>query len=378
LAAAAAGAAQASSADQPAAAAGGDPAVITVAAGVATASEVEEGISMGVAVALMVVCLFIGFLLGTRGRQIVAAVKKLPAAIRALSFKIPLEAPDPAAGQQANNDDGGENDEREDEEEPDVNVNIDDLIQPMEADPALSDHPDVLINPVVMYQIKVAKEEMRAQQRRASLLAEGFDASEVDERMSIEQTSGGGGKGRPNALALLISIGARVEATAGGSSQEAAQLQERRRLQRNVDAYLLKSVGVEKFRADGRPASRDPVSGGRRKTAHEVAKETTSYGGERHKRKVANVRVARDARMLYRKWKRTHGDGGRRNSDFRAKTSAITEGTDALSELQKEAAAEQGEAAEDEDDEVEEGEEGDEDENEDEDEEEGEEGNLDA
>ena len=108
---------------------------------------------------------------------------------------------------------------------------------------------------------------------------EGFDPSEVEERMAIEGPgSNGPGGGRQNPLALLVSVGARVEAMAGGSSAEAAQLQERRRMLRNVDAYLAKSEGVEKYRSEKTiAASRDPITGNRYKSAHEIARDQMQH-----------------------------------------------------------------------------------------------------
>ena len=262
---------------------------------------------MGVVAAIAVVCLIIGFILGTRGRQIVASAMVMGSALKTCMVRIPEAAS--IMGQQTNKeDDGGENDEMEGEEDGDEDqLKLEDLIQPAENDPALSDHPDVKLNPVIMYKIKRSKEEMRVQQRRAALLAEGLTASEVEERMEIEAVSGtGGGSGqKTNPLALLVSLGARVEASAGGGSQEAVQMQERRRLQRNVDAYLQKAEGIEKFRSEKMHAARDPISGGRLKTAHEIAKDTgvSTYGGGGYKRAKHNVHVAKDARNIYRRWK---------------------------------------------------------------------------
>jgi len=269
------------------------------------------------AVVLMLFCLVIGvvlgFLIGTRGRQIAAAVMSVPMALRHFSFKIP-EGDTSVLGQQTNKDDGedGDDNEREDGADEEDGLDLEALLQPVEADQALADHPDVTFNPVVTYKIKRSKEQARTAQRRAALLAEGMDPNEVDERMEIEQTSGGGGGGaRQNPLALLVSVGARVEPTAGGSSQEHVQMMERRRLQRNVDAYLQKSEGVEKFRSDktATTSGRDPVTGGRVKTAHDVARETYvhRFGGAQQTRLSANVKVAKHARVLYRRWKKVHG-----------------------------------------------------------------------
>lgn len=259
----------------------------------------------GLSVALMLVCLLIGFLLGTRGRQIVAAIKAAGQAIKSLSFKIPMPASLMGQSQTQGEDDGEKNEEDETDEN---EIGIDDFIQPSDADNGLNDHPDIHLSPVLLYKIKRSKEELRAQQRRAALLAEGFDEGEVEERMALEKETGGGGGGRANPLALLISVGARVEATAGGDSAEAAKVQERRRLQRNVDQFLLRVDGIEKFRADEKD---EKVHIGRVKTAFEVARETAirPIGGPAREREVANLHRAKDARNLLREWQKQNPIG---------------------------------------------------------------------
>lgn len=254
-----------------------------------------SGFSPGLAIALMLVCLAIGFLIGTRGRQIVQSLKATGQAVRSLTLRIPAAAAIAGEATAAGDDDN----DKEEEEEGETDTTIADFIMPTDADASLADHPDVHLSPVILYKIKRAKEELRIAQRRAALLAEGFDESEVDERMQLEQVSGGGGGGRANPLALLISVGARVEPSAGGDSAEAVKLQERRRMQRNVDQYLMRAEGVEKFRnEDGKPPQ------GRVQTAHEVARMTalTPVGGETRAREVANVPRAKEARNLFRKW----------------------------------------------------------------------------
>ena len=267
-------------------------------------------VSLGLVIVLSIVWLAVGFLMGTRARQIAASLQAVPKALQAFTFRIPSSDAS-VLGQQTNKDDGGE-DQPEEEEEEDIAKSIENFIQSSDADPTLADHPDVHVSPIFTYKIKQMKEEQRAQQRRAALLAEGFDPSEVEERMQIEATSGsgGGGAGRQNPLALLVSVGARVEPTAGGSSQEHVQLQERKRMQRNVDAYLSKAEGIEKFRPEkAEYNTRDPISGTRYKAAHEVARETmvTPFGGSNYARNKTNVRVAHDARNTFRRWKRVNG-----------------------------------------------------------------------
>lgn len=254
---------------------------------------------MAVTIVLCLVNLLIGFILGTRGRQIVASAKMLGQVAKSFSLKIPGQST--VLGQDTSSKDDGE---QEQQEVDDQEIGLEDFLAQGDADLALADHPDVVINSVMMYKLKKAKEEQRSAQRRAALLAEGFDENEVAERMELEESTGGGGGGRMNALALLISVGARVEAAAGGDSADAQKLQERRRLQRNVEIFLNKTEGVEKFKSDKKYEHRDPT-GRRYKSAYEVARETLIHhaGGDAYKREIATIKTAKDARILYRRFK---------------------------------------------------------------------------
>ena len=133
--------------------------------------------------------------------------------------------------------------------------------------------------------------------------------------MLIEGAGGGGAGGRMNALALLVACGARVEPTKGGDSAEHAAAQDRKRIQRNIDAYLKKVNGVDKLEMASLESTtptqgrRDPT-GSRMKSAHEVANETANqpFGGETFARSVRNLDVARTGRKAFRKWGRDHPD----------------------------------------------------------------------
>jgi len=257
---------------------------------------------MGVAVALMLVFLILGFLIGTRARQVAASIKNVGAALKSFSFKIPSLTPLQAAAAGA---EGADDDERDDGDDDDNEIDLDKYVQPVEGDTVLADHPDLQISPVILYNIKKAKSELRLAQRRTALLAEGMSEQEADEQMELEMMSGsgGGGGGKMNALAMLISVGARVEATGGSGSAEQQALQDRRRLQRNVDGYLNRVHGVEKLRvADQKNKATRDAEGNRIKTANEVAKETavSRAGGLLYQREVANLRFATEARGQYR------------------------------------------------------------------------------
>lgn len=228
-----------------------------------------------------------------------AAAKLMAQAFTSITVKIPQAAT--MMGKSTAGDDG---EEKDNEEEDDHAPELDDFFAQADASPELTDHPDVYVNPVVTYRIKRAKKELREARRRAELLAEGFDESEVDERMAIEGESGGTGGGRANALALLISVGARVEPPSGGQSQEHQQRLDRRRLQRNVDQFLFKNDGVEKYQTEKETAKLDR-SGRRIASAAEVARETGvhRFGGDSYKRELQRVPTAKNARNIYRQWK---------------------------------------------------------------------------
>ena len=172
-----------------------------------------------------VLCFALGFLVGTRAKQIIAAAKKSAKAL--VTLKELLKA---GADEQDGADD---NEAEEDEEEEEKVVDILDRYLSTDVDYGLDDHADVVRNPILMYQVKLAKEAERLEKRRAALIAEGFDEDEVDRILEAEARGDFVGVGRSgakmNPLALLISVGARAKPLAGGGGAEAAAADERRR-----------------------------------------------------------------------------------------------------------------------------------------------------
>ena len=164
----------------------------------------------------------LGFVVGARTRQIVAKVKAIGKAV--LSLNLLLKIKDAAANgmdsAEATND--GEEDELEEENKKDKDLEdefLEDFLMNDE-DTGLDDHPDVDINPVMMFNIKKAKELARAETQRALMAAEGLSEEEINERMLMGDAGQGQGDMRPNALAVLIAAGARVEAAKGATSEE--------------------------------------------------------------------------------------------------------------------------------------------------------------
>jgi hypothetical protein len=264
-------------------------------------------IPIGIAVVMMLLCLVVGFVLGTRGRQIAASAKLIAHAVRTFTIKIPGATS--LLGPSTSSDEG---EEREEEEQGTSTPELEDYLNPTDDDPTLNDHPDVQLNPVILHRIKRAKAELREAQRRAALLSEGFGENEVEDRMGTEAAVGGVGGGRQNPLALLISVGARVEAAVGGSSAEHQQLLDRRRLQRNVNAFLSKADGIDKYASASQGVLRRQGQG-RGQTASDVSRETAlhRFGGNAFLRDEANVKIAKDARSRYRRFKVLNPNFGR-------------------------------------------------------------------
>lgn len=284
----------------------GDAAAAAAAAALsdcdAAAADAGAASSLAMAFIFLAVGLLVGFFLGTRARQVIASLRAVGSAMRrAITLKIPSIAaesgPTPTGG--------GDDDDKAEDEDEDVSADLlDSLMQPVDAD-TLTDHPDVMYSPVLQYQIKKAKEEQRLEAQRQQLLAEGLSLEEVEAELAAGGgvVGGGGGMGRQNPLALLISIGARVEATRGGDSAEAAAAQARKRALRNVDAYLSRVQGIDtKHKTAGGKGGHKRMA--RVKQAHEVAAETMLHraGGTQFVRSEANAKRAKANRLLYRRW----------------------------------------------------------------------------
>jgi hypothetical protein len=265
----------------------------------------------------LIVGLLLGFLIGTRARQVLASLKVAGQAMRkTFSVKIPVVQAQVGTPVEDANDKPDE-EEGNDDDDP---IEIDDFMHAADADANLAEHPDVSLSPIMLYHVKKAKEELRVNKRRAALAAEGMTDLEIEDQIELETMTGGaGGDGKQNALAVLIAAGARVEPTVGGQDAEHVRLQDRKRMQRQVDVFLQRNQGIERLKSDdeaqgqaaaaraaARAASRDN-QGVRQKTAHEVAKETevARAGGQLYQRSVDSVRWAKDARQRYKAWRRS-------------------------------------------------------------------------
>ena len=110
--------------------------------------------------------------------------------------------------------------------------------------PGLDDHLETIFNPIVMYKIKVAKEEARKEKMRAQLIQDGYDPDLMDD----DDANAVAPAIRQNALSTLISVGARVTPMGSSQSAEAAAREDKKRQLRNIDTYLAKNMEAETTR----------------------------------------------------------------------------------------------------------------------------------
>jgi len=264
----------------------------------------EAGMSVGVTAAVALVMLVIGFLIGTRARQLLAVSKVLGEAMRSFTIRIP-----PPADSDDKGDDGGDDDQLDDDE-----GNLSGLVEDFlsnDTEQAFEDHPELQLNPVFLYQIRVfkekQKEEKALEQRRLLLEADGLSVEEIAAKMIEMEDDAAAGGARTNdkqcALNVLIDAGARVTALAASGGAEAAALQDRRRQQRNIEIFLrqTRDIVTEKVKGKTRNNKGQKVA-----TASEVAEATgrVRFGAGTFEREIRNVPVAKMGRGLLREWKK--------------------------------------------------------------------------
>jgi len=209
--------------------------------------------------------------------------------------------------------DGGEDNEPVDDDELDLeDAEFLDKFLSTNVDLGLDDHADVMRNPVLMYQVKRAKDVARRDKRRQSLVAEGMDEDDV-ERLLLDEAAGvsggGGGDGqKQNALALLIAHGARVKPMDGAGGADAQAADERRRAARTVEVYLQKDLGIEVKRTyrEKAKSKNGPL---------DVALKTKDepYGGSSKKRNADAAKTAKRMRVHFRL---IHKDRAKRGLEY--------------------------------------------------------------
>ena len=254
--------------------------------------------SIGIVIGTLVVGLLVGFLIGARTRQIANKIRAIGKALASLASLIRMAEADPGA--QAGEATGDDADEPEEEEGKDADKEkdaLEDFLQTEEV-PGLDDHEDLEVSPVIMYQIKLSKDAQRLQMQREALAAEGMTEEEIEARLAAGDAGVSGGGGRPNALALLLSVGARVTPAGKNKDDAAKKREEMRRKARNINVFLSKTLDIDTRLAPPKDFSK----GGRRQNAYDVARGTklNPVGGWARKRQVAATVQAKSARRIYR------------------------------------------------------------------------------
>jgi len=282
------------------------------------------------AVIFLLVGFAMGFLVGTRSSQLAAKMSQVGKAM--LSLRAVFNVAEAAGGLAGAETAAGDDDaaDAQDGDDDSKTAEDADFLEPfldLDSSEGLDEHPDIELNPIFMYRIKQVQEVKRLEAQRQSLLAQGVSEEEVEQLMLAMGEHGGGGRPMNSPLAVLISVGARVEAVKGKTTEEMQKKVEVRRKQRNVNVYLTKTLQVESLL--GRSKGKEDKGGIRQRTAYDVARETatTPVGGGTAKRELAQLRKAKAARKTYRDYQRSVGGFlGARKSAAGLPSNAANEG----------------------------------------------------
>ena len=257
-------------------------------------------LSLWLVIVIAVVCLVLGFIIGTRGRKMMQALAALAAAAKMMLQGQSTAAPGAPDAGAADDLDEDDEDEKKGEE-----ISIDDFLS---REPGLDLHPELEINPIMMYHIKIAKEEARKEMAVKAFQAEGLTDEEIAERMAMAELTGGGGGGggaKKSALQTMVDFGARVTSvTAGGSSEQAA-LNDLRRNKKNIDVYLAKSMYIDTtlVKVEGTKQRRVERKGNDMSAAEKANDlKENPFGGETLKRAQSTASLAKSARQQLPVW----------------------------------------------------------------------------
>ena len=201
---------------------------------------------MGVAVGMLVAGLIVGYMLGAR-KELMKMLKKMAAA---------------AAKAEEDKKGGDEEDDKldDDEEEGAELKEILEMCMVHEVEPGLDDHADTVLNPIVLYQIKKVKDELRKK-----ALLEQLAAQEAGEEVPQKKIGH---------LKILSQLGALTwlgGVKAVGS--DAARSQEIREKMKTVDTYLQTTYEVETAKAASHHKLRMQAGGKKIHTAMSLAEE---------------------------------------------------------------------------------------------------------
>jgi len=173
----------------------------------------------------LVVGLVVGYIIGRFGKKIMQMLRE---ALKKKQDKDKSDDEDAAALQ----------DEEGDWDDPDKTEEMLQEFMNLEQNPGIDDNPEMEFNPIFDYLIKRQKELDRIEFLRKRAEEEGTTLEELNE------TAVAPGQ-RQNALATLISVGARVTPMFNAESAAAIAQKEARRRAKNIETYLTKTCEVD-------------------------------------------------------------------------------------------------------------------------------------
>jgi len=173
----------------------------------------------------LVVGLVVGYIIGRFGKKIMQMLRE---ALKKKQDKDKSDDEDAAALQ----------DEEGDWDDPDKTEEMLQEFMNLEQNPGIDDNPEMEFNPIFDYLIRRQKELDRIEFLRKRAEEEGTTLEELNE------TAVAPGQ-RQNALATLISVGARVTPMFNAESAAAIAQKEARRRAKNIETYLTKTCEVD-------------------------------------------------------------------------------------------------------------------------------------
>ena len=194
------------------------------------------------AIVFLIVGLALGFLIGTRAKQLLAAIIVAPkaAATLAKTASAARQPPAPAAGDETTDMELL----RPEEEEEAMGALVESFLNGNHA-PGLDDHAQVQFNPIIMYRMKRVKEQQRIEREMKKRAESGEDSNPEDNSGDIVSYA-------KQSINVLIAAGARFSSL-GNVNAAAQQQQERRRQLKSVEAYLAKQLEVDATRTTEPP-----------------------------------------------------------------------------------------------------------------------------
>ena len=260
---------------------------------------------MVVGAAMLVVGLIIGFLLGTRAKQILATFQAIASGAWRSAFS--LRIPDDVKS-------SDDNDAEASLSEPPAMpvVDIVDFLTSQTSN-ELDENPGLVVNPVLLHVVREAKRAEKLQAQRAAmqrrtnntgvmLTQEEIDNLEADMHFNrgIERLPN-----RRRAINVLVENGARFNPVENVADAQKSAAQAARREARNIAVYFSKNHEIDIHATEA--VRRRNYIGTWMPTAVEKASETqhAPWQGKELKRQTKNVLAARDGRTVLRQFKHT-------------------------------------------------------------------------